>query len=418
MFKQKKLSAGARFGLWIVSLILCVLLLASTFAAAVIGNVVLITDQLDLPTAETTKPTEPVAMAPAAIGHNGFAAAKRLQSEKIPVENEQEEEEVAANVADMLTQRLFEMFYEGVAKELGEEFPVTLDEFIELVEKSTVKDYISEKTTSLIVDYFNGEITTTFEAEEILELIKENEEIIIEITGEPIPDDIAQEIAKVFDENEIIVKVEEEGLAGFIEMAGVEIPGVSDLISPDLMAQVRTTINTVRSLFSVNNMLLTLFISVLLMLLILLVNCKQLGKGLRRISYPLMLVGLLSGVNIFVMATPDMWNFLPIVSQLRDAIVQTAWLNFTILGLGVVLFIAGVVVGFLTKKQLKKASAKGNESVAEFVVPVAEVVADAVSVEEPAAEEAAAVEEVAEEEAVAEEVPEEVAAPAEEAVVE
>lgn len=425
MFKQKKLSAGARFGLWIVSFILCVLLLVSTLAAVLMGNVLLIGDKLALESGEEALPSEPVAMAPAGIGHNGFAAAKRLQSEQMPEESEQADESVPAGVADELTQQLFKMFYDGVSQELGEEFPVTLDEFIELVERSTVKDYISEKTTALIVDYFNGEVTTTFEPEEIVELIEENEDLIIEVTGEPIPEDIAQEIARVFDENEIVVKVEQEGLAGFIEMAGVEIPGVSDIVSPELMSQVRTVIDIVRSFFSTQNMLICLGISVLLTVLVLLVNCKQLGKGMRRISYPLMLVGLLSAVNIFAMCTPDLWSFLPILSQLRDALVQTAWLNFTVLGLGFVLFIAGVVVGFITKSQLKKAAAKPAANVAASVAAAGSIIDAAASVvesapvEEKAVEEAAAVEEVAEEEAVAEEVPEEeAAAPAEEATVE
>ena len=76
--------------------------------------------------------------------------------------------EEPGNVAAGLTDQLIGMFYDQVAEQIGEDFPVTKEEFTELINKSTVKDYVADKTADLITDFFMGEVTTTFEPTEIV----------------------------------------------------------------------------------------------------------------------------------------------------------------------------------------------------------------------------------------------------------
>lgn len=374
MLGQKKLSLGARFGLAVASFVLAVLLFVSAVGTQVIGNMMVVTDEDNIRGLVNEifsislnfgqeKPTEPEELGP-----RKKAGIHRQQAET------QQEETQPEDVAQDLTTQLIEMFYEGVAKQLEEEFPVSLEEFTQMIEESTVKDYITDKTSALIVDYINGEVTTTFEPEEIVQLIEENEEIIIQITGEPVPDDIAQEVAKVFDENEIVLKVEKEGLAGFIDMVGGEIPGVSDVFKSDEFAGVGGTINGVlkvfggdvinwsnaqlseiinalRSVFSTRNLVIGIVICLVLVAAILLVNFRQLGKGMRRAGYPLLLAGCMVILNLLAMFAPDIWTAFPGLNVVQYMLQQTAWVNITAFGIGLVLVIAGIVVDIAVPKK-------------------------------------------------------------------
>ena len=285
-----------------------------------------------------------------------------------------------------------------------------------MINESTVKDYVADKTASLITDYFNDEITTTFEPEEIVQLINENSKLIETITGEPIPDDIAQQVATVFDENEIIVKVEAEGLAGFMEMTGTSIPGLpggstssEDTEGEESSFNIRDAINLMRSFASVQNLLLGIAVCLVLIAAIILINCRQIGKGLRRAGYPLMLAGCLVVVNLLAKFQPDLWIVdydatLNLIMKLaRYILLRTAVVNIVVFGTGLMLFIAGIVLPIVLRFKRKAtvsipASPETEELAAALVdeIPVEiSCESEEVSAEEVCAESSA--EEIAEE---------------------
>jgi hypothetical protein len=346
MLGQKKLSLGARFGLAVASFVLAILLFVSAIGTELIGNMMIVTDEDSI-----RGLVNEIFSISLTIGQKEPAQPEELGPRKKAGPHKLQEEEQPEDVAQDLTTQLIEMFYEGVAKQLEEEFPVTLEEFTQMIEESTVKEYITDKTASLIVDYINGEVTTTFEPEEIIQLIEENEEIIVEIIGEPIPDDIAQEVARVFDENEIVVKVEQEGLAGFIDMAGEEIPGLSDVLGSESGFNVKETMDGIRQFFSAQNLFIGIAICVVLIAAILAVNCRQLGKGMRRAGYPLLLAGCMVILNILAMYAPDMWTAFPGLNVVQYILQQTAWVNIIVFCAGLVLVIAGIVVDIAVPKK-------------------------------------------------------------------
>lgn len=356
MFKQKKLTLGARFGLYVASFLLGLLLFVSVITTALIANLQIVTSEENISGMIREVISAPAHIrpnAPVRVGDGSLRIAPNTNRTYAMPRREE-----PSGVASSLTDQLIGMFYEEVSGQFDEEFPVSQEEFTQMINESTVKDYVADKTASLITDYFNDEITTTFEPEEIVQLINENSDLIETITGEPIPDDIAQQVAKVFDENEIIVKVEAEGLAGFMEMTGTSIPGLPDSDTSSEGAEgeegnsinIRDIIAAMRTFSSTQNLIVGIAVCLVLIAAIILINCRQIGKGLRRAGYPLMLAGCLVVLNLLAKSQLDLWTVdydatLNLIMKLaRYILLRTAIVNIVIFGTGLVLFIAGIVL--------------------------------------------------------------------------
>lgn len=401
MFKQKKLSFGARFGLYIASFFLGLLLFAAAVTTALIADVQIITSRDGLSGIIQTMMSAPANVrphAPAFVSHEGgLRVAPRVnRTYQMPRRDETEaDEEAAGDVAEDLTAQLIGMFYEAMGEMFGEEMTFTQDEFTQMVNESTVKDYIADKTAGLITDYLNDEITTTFEVEEVVQLIQENAALIESITGEPIPEDIAQTIGQVFDENEIIVKIEAEGLAGFMELmppsgnpdgeAGTSSGG--DIL--EILEMVKEYYFIASPIASTSTMVIGIVICVILMAAIVLINCRQLGKGLRRAGYPLVIAGSMIILNILAIAKPDILMLFVgkgeavsattnmILKLVRHILVETVTPNIVMFSTGAVLVIGGIVLGSLLRPKVVVEEAPvetlpAAEEAAEEPTPTAE----------------------------------------------
>ena len=434
MFKQKKLSLGARFGLSVASFVLGILLFVCAITTALIANLQIVTSEENISGMIKEMMSAPAHVrpkAPVTTGEGGLRIAPRIRTYQMPRREE------PGNVAASLTDQLIGMFYEEMTDQFEEEFPVSQEEFTQMINDSTVKDYIADKTAALITDYFNDEVTTTFEPEEVVQLIKENSELIETITGEPIPDDIAQQVAQVFDENEIVQKVEAEGLAGFMEASGMEIPGLSGSGSSGedtaegssgSSFNIRDIINAMRAFASTSNLIIGIAVCLMLIAAIILINCRQLGKGLRRAGYPLMWAGCLVILNILAKFQPDMWVITAgddaamiattnlILKLARYVLLQTAVVNIVVFGTGLALCIGGIVLGIVLRPKKSPVSVPTTDETEELAATIVDETPVEVpgEVVEEIAEEAPVAEEAVEEEPAAEEteeVPQEETAP-------
>ena len=250
-----------------------------------------------------------------------------------------------------------------------------------MVNESTVKDYIADKTAALITDYLNDEITTFFEVDEVVELINENAALIESITGQPIPDDIATSIGEAFDKNEIIEKLEAEGLAGFMEMmGGGENPEGGDAIGGsnavlDMLSTVKEGYATVSTIASTQNIVIGIVVCLVLMAAIVLINNQQLGKGLRRAGYPLVIAGSAVVLNILAITQPELFTINAgagetasaagnmVLKLARHILTETATPNIIVFSTGAVLVIGGIVLGILLRPK---------KAVEEIPAPAAE----------------------------------------------
>ena len=426
MFKQKKLSLGARFGLSVASFVLGILLFVCAITTALIANLQIVTSEENISGMIKEMMSAPAHVrpkAPITSGEGGLRIAPRIRTYQMPRREE------PGNVAASLTDQLIGMFYEEMTDQFEEEFPVSQEEFTQMINDSTVKDYIADKTAALITDYFNDEVTTTFEPEEVVQLIKENAELIETITGEPIPDDVAQ----VFDENEIVQKVEAEGLAGFMEASGMEIPGLSGSGSSGedtaegssgSSFNIRDIINAMRAFASTSNLIIGIAVCLVLMAAIILINCRQLGKGLRRAGYPLMWAGCLVILNILAKFQPDLWVITAgddaaiiattnlILKLARYVLLQTAVVNIIVFGTGLALCIGGIVLSIVLRPKKSPVSVPTTDETEELAAAIVDETPVEVpgEVVEEIAEEAPITEEAVDEEPAAE-VPQEETAP-------
>lgn len=428
MFKQKKLSLGTRFGLYIASFLLGILLFVTAITTALIANIQIVTSEENISGLIKEVISAPAHIRPKAPIHTGEGGLRVAPNTNRSYAMPRREE--PSGVASSLTDQLIGMFYEEVSGQFEEEFPVSQEEFTQMINDSTVKDYIADKTASLITDYFNDEITTTFEPEEIVQLINENSALIESITGEPIPDDIAQQVATVFDENEIIVKVEAEGLAGFMEMTGTSIPGLpgsnasSDAVEGEESnsLNIRDIIAALRSFSSSQSLVIGIAVCLVLIAAIILINCRQIGKGLRRAGYPLMWAGCLVILNLLAKFQPNLWvvdydaSLNLIMKLARYILLQTAVVNIVVFGTGFALCIAGIVLPIVLRAKRKAPvsipASPETEELAAALVDETPVEFPCDSVEESPAEEVcdeAPAEEIAQEETTEETVAEETA---------
>ena len=145
--------------------------------------------------------------------------------------------------------------------------------------------------------------------------------------------------------------------------------------------------------------------------------CRQIGKGLRRAGYPLMLAGCLVILNLLAKFQPDLWVVdydatLNLIMKLaRYILLQTAVVNIVVFSTGLVLFIAGIVLPivlrFKRKATVSIPTSPETEELAAALVDETPVEIPCEFAEESSAEEVCA--EVAAEETTEEAVSEEAA---------
>lgn len=387
MIKNEKLPLGIRFLLYLASGFLGILLFVAVLVTSLVADfrIVFAKDTIrdtvrEVVTDILSAPQQVRVKAPVTTGNGGLRVAPRPERTLAMIRRDE-----VTDVASDLTDQLIEIFYETVGNEFEEEIPFTVDEFKEMINESTVKDYIADKTSGLVADYFAGEVTTTFQTQEVLDLIDENSELIESITGEPLPEDVSNKLADIFDNSEIIKTLEVDGLAGFMEKTGEQIPVLSD--SPIASFDLQGTLQMLRDATSTTNLIIAIAICVLLMVAIILVNLHQFSKGLRRAGYPLILVGL--GIFPCILADSifGLLDGIPGAAALSKLVSQFTVVYGVILGIGVALFIAGIVFIFVLRNKgtIYIFRKKPADPIAEEI-PVVETPSEEIPAEEAPAE--------------------------------
>lgn len=431
----KKLPFGARFGLAVLSFVLGILLFASAVVTMLIADVRIITSENNIRQLTKMLLGSPQRVHSVVSVYRGAVGVPSAAGPRM--------EEESAGASGQITDMLIDFMFQGLKDQMGDQMSMTQEELEALVEQSTVKEFITDKAASLVTDYVTGEVTTTISGEEIKELIEENQDLIEQVVGKPLPSEVVNQIAQVVETNEVVQKIQQEGLAGIIEDMENVLPenggaagGVLGGLRPkdpnslgkeifgdkmgDTIANISSTLTggkleglgsisdvltLLRSVTSVGKLIAGIAICLVLMAAIIFANIKQLGKGLRRSGYPLMWAGSAFAMNLVVLFVPSLFDpnvlvFLPpavgaILQPVRHVLLMTTAVNGVAFGLGLGLVIAGFVVGSIAKKNGKKAE---NQPVfAPVGAPVEMIVEAPVEVSEEAAVE------------VSEEAPEEVA---------
>ena len=426
----KKLPFGVRFGLAAASVALGIMLFLCTVVTLLIADIRIITSENNI--RQITK----LALGSPQQVHSTLHVSRGALG--VPYAAGPHMEEDGADLNSGVTDGLVGFLYEGLKDYLGDQLTMTEEELESVVEQSTVKDFIADKAAGLVTDYIIGEVTTTISGEEIKQLLQENQTLIEKVTGQPLPTEMMEQIVQVVENNETVQKLEEKGLAGFIEELGGVIPeeGVGnaggmeglgglaglkpkdpnalgkEIFGDDMADSVANITNTLtggeleglgsisdvltlfRAVTSVPKLLLGIGMCLVLIAAIIFVNIKQLGKGLRRSGYPLLIAGFGFLANLVALFVPSLFVMGPLPLG-RQILVMIAGANGTAFGLGLALIIAGFVVGSLAKKNAAKAA---QLAAVEAEIPVIEETPEEDSEEVPAEIEEEAPAEAAEEE--------------------
>lgn len=406
---SKKLSFGARFGLWFLSFLLGFALFVAALSTSLIADARVLTnadtlEKLIRQVVSFSVSNGDLAAAP----HNAYTLQPLSYNAALPIDDASP---VADSSGDNLGQAILDSLYAALEEDMGTSLPISKEEMGELIEQSTVKDYLTEKTAGMVSDFIRGDVTTTIEPEDIRQLLDENEELISSVLGQPLPEEYTEKVVEWIAESEVINDLNTNGIQELIPIPSEE-PAPSQGLANTLY-YMNDVMEIVRSVISLPAFFGCLAVCLVLIALIILCNWGRWGIGLRRCGYPLLFASLPLIPCLITYAD----------APFNDSTFQLIWSlmsSFTpvyalILGIGVAFVISGIIVAHLqgrtpsvavvhsavvTAEPIVQSTPVQNAPIAVENVAAAEetpaTVEDTVSVEEvPAAvEDTAAVEEV------------------------
>lgn len=431
----KKLPLGARIGLAVLSAVLGLALFLCTVVTLLIADVRVITSENSIRQLTKLALGSPQRVHSVVSVYRGAVGVPYTAGPRL---------EESTGINSEVTDGLIDLLYEGLKDYMGDRMTMTQAELEAVIDQSTVKDFIADKAAALVSDYIIGEVTATIDGEEIKELLQENQELIEQVIGQPLPAEVLDQIVQVVETNEVVQKLEKEGLAGFIDAMGgdltdegaqsgtakprdpnalgkqmgelfgnVEMADTIASISSSLtggelegLGSISDVLTLLRAATSVGKLVWGIVICLVLIAAILLVNIRQLNKGLRRSGIPLLLAGFVFVADLVALFVPSLFTGMQL-QLVRQVLVMTAGVNGAAFGLGLAMIIAGFVVGSLAKKNAAKAAAQPVAVAVGAPLEASEEAVAEISEESPVEAPGEATEEAAEE--AADEVTEEAA---------
>lgn len=407
---MKKMNLGIRFILGFISVILCILLVVATLTTAILAdlNVVFQADNLQslLTEALFTSATTRLPAPHAAIGGNGTGVPS---VQRFPVR--MDDATAFSGVEGTDTSAMVEWIYGAITEQFGDAEGIpTLEEVQEFVDESTVADFLTEKTASIVSDIITGSNNTTIATEEIQTLLEDNAQLIQDTFGIEMNEEVISQVVTVVEENEIVQTIQKEGVTKVVEdmvaSGALDLPmdmlPTPDSGDGDSSSSVMDILKSVQSVVSVSALLMAVGVCVVLIALLLVTNIKRIWIGINNAGISLTIAG-----TILMIPTCLLWFAADLLTELlKDAgpvaniilhvLKSTAPVHIGIFAGGIVLIIGGCVLRTILKKRAKaNAEAAAIEEAPEEAA-VEEAAEEPVAEAAPAAEEAPA-EETAEE---------------------
>ena len=364
-----------KVSLHILSVLLCILLFASTLVTMLVADVKVATNKDNL-----QKVLSSTLSAPAwQMGPVTAAAGAQFDV-------------TSGNLSDYLV----EYAYEAIG---GNELPFTLEDVKAFVEESTLKDFIAEKSASIINDIYTGENTTDISAEEIKKLLTENKDLIKKHFDVELTDAKIQETVAAIEEIPAMQEIREVGIAAMITGPGVAPDAESgeDMgVGSAPTNSVADILSTVRALTSDTVLLICIGVCAVLVGLLFLCAWKKPYSAMFYSGSTFTFAGL-----IFLVPTLIAWlaagtwlqlfGDIPLVGPLSRVILMlTGGVCGAVTGLGIALIAGAVVLKVTTNKKIAAralAAQVAEEAPATEEAPVEEAPVEEAPVKETPAEE-------------------------------
>lgn len=358
--KRRKPSIGLRIPMQLLSFLLCLVLMVSMLATVALADLNRLTSAggiKQLINAVLLPNSAPVMVRPVgAAGVSGVEEWPEDMPELDLGDLDLEDVELPPDIftSENPTDALVNWILEMVQENTEEELPVTAEQIKAVVEKSTVTDFVAEKVASYAEDYINGTANTTITAQEIMDLIEENEELLKEeLNIELTPEDkqqLNQAVEEMVEEAELDRVIREEVFAS-VDQAIEESSGGMDREQIMLLVQTLTATRT---------LLLAIGLCLLIMLLLCATNFYNLPGALTWISVAGMFMGLIVAMPIALLqfAPKFILNFVPGLDGLMPMVSSSmgvlAPIHYGLFGFGLLMMIGSIVWRSVRKSRRKQ----------------------------------------------------------------
>ena len=339
---QRKLPLLVRMLLSVVSFVLCVALFVTGVAAILLANVRVLTTEENLQQiiqqvmfGQTQQGERIPATAPQAMG------GLRLEEETGSIPGVQDQ------IIDMLYEMFASQFEEG-------EVPFTEEEVGQLLEQSTLPEFLSEKMAGVMLDVFNGEFTTTITGQEIAEELEKNKELFQEVFGFELPQETIDEIVTWVDQQDVVGTLQAVILGETTGEPGADGEETANLFADGVLnalldgtatledvfsGGLPVILQLVREVTSEETLKTVLTACAILIALLLAVNIVQLHLALRKIGITAMLASLpFAAATVSTFAAPALYE--GALSMVSLSLTMTAGISLGVFLGGLALFIA------------------------------------------------------------------------------
>lgn len=249
----------------------------------------------------------------------------------------------------LLTQWLYEQLQEAY----GGEAPFTLDQVGNFVEKSTLKEFIADKFSG-VVDDFYAQRGTVITEEEIIQLIDENAALLEQETGYTITDSLKQEVIDGINSTGMLKELEEKGLYGILtEQLGGSGDAGDDADDDSLSSgnELTAALESIRKATSYTAAAIAIVLYLACAVGYFFAARKRIPGTLVGCGIPLLLVGLIyaPATLLFLAGNPLGDSVIATVAAIFFRV--TAPVNLTVFFLGLAMIIAAIVLRVISKKK-------------------------------------------------------------------
>ena len=348
----KKPPAPIRLVMQLISFLMCLVLIVSLIATALVmdirnltssGGIEKIISALFTPTSqEMPDPT----IDPSAYAIPAYALSNTTEPTEGPeIPSDIEIPTDALTNPDAMTD-FVTSFVENL---LGEEAATDPENVSRFIEESTVMDFFAAKISSFVSDAFSGNQSATITAEEIMQLLDENQALLEDIFQIEITDEQKEQIGTQVNDMLAEADLDNTIRQSIDELTSTPIEGMDGMTVGDLLS-------TIQKLSQPGTIMLATGFCLLLMLAMCLLNYYNIPQALRWCGFPCLISGaLLSAPLIVLKASPDILSELmpdtaALLNVVNSALSVVAPLHYGILVLGVAL----IVLSFLWRLFFKR----------------------------------------------------------------
>ena len=349
----KKPPALIRLVMQIVSLLMCLTLIASLITTVLLADIRSLTSSGGIEKIITAlfTPESSMQMPDPTIDPVANALpVHKLNSTTGTEDGTQIPEDVEIPMDALTNSDAMTEFVTGFVESLlGEEAAADPENVSRFVEESTVMDFFAAKISSFVSDAFSGNQSATITAEEIMQLLDENQALLEDIFKIEITDEQKEQIGTQVNDMLAEADLDNTIRQSIDDLTSTPIEGMDGMTVGDLM-------QTIQKISQPGVILLAFGFCLLLMLGMCLLNFYNIPQALRWCGFPCLISGAILSAPLLVInaspailaeAMPDTAALMTVVDA---ALSVVAPLHFGILILGV----AMIVLSFLWRLFFKR----------------------------------------------------------------